>query len=580
MAVDFEETKKIAWKTIEEYFGSVQSFGSLDSTGIAGRGGDDTAFFQNAANNTIDGGVVFVPPPASGSYTVTSPIIIDQTANFKRVSFVGVGRASKIVANFAGAVFKTQSVGTSAQWYFDKLNIVNSHALGEALRLEGAIGGAIENCFLSGGLTGLNLASNSFTFLVKNCAFLGISHGGNGLISSGHTDIVNCDFVGWGTGIRGYGASVSVKGCRLEVNVTAMALGLTEAGTTSQLSRSLIGGNSLEANDIGIDIYDATGCEFAGTGMQGSANAPSGQSQIGIRVRSASGTKFSACGAGGTFDDAAIILLGGSDNAYVMDTVIATNAFGGNAKTWDVRTGLGTGDGSVTFNNCNYTPRHDDTVTYPMLQRHGMVQYLSAVSYLDGNVAGRNLRGKNIALGNGVTSKAVAFTGAHGPGASAINTLTAANTGGATLAAGTYFYLATSVTTHGESPGTAEQSATIAGADNSAVVSFFGMTADGFKRRIYRGTATGVYDGYFEHTLNSNANFTDIGQAFDGLKSPPTPGVDDTSMIEPDANYAVVLTPSWGTTTFVTSKATTGFTANFGTATPDALQTFDWVLVR
>jgi len=37
---------------------------------------------------------------------------------------------------------------------------------------------------------------------------------------------------------------------------------------------------------------------------------------------------------------------------------------------------------------------------------------------------------------------------------------------------------------------------------------------------------------------------------------------------EVDASYGVCATPSWGTTVWVTSKATTGCTINFGTAAP------------
>ncbi len=136
------------------------------------------------------------------------------------------------------------------------------------------------------------------------------------------------------------------------------------------------------------------------------------------------------------------------------------------------------------------------------------------------------------------------------------------------------------MTEHGECNAGSEKTVAVGGANNSVTCAFFGMTADGFKRRIYRGTQSGIYDGYYETALNSNANFVDVGGAFDGVKSPPSAGVDGTSMIEPDADYAVIVTPSWLTTCRVTGKATTGFTVDFGTATPDANQTFDWLIVR
>lgn len=37
---------------------------------------------------------------------------------------------------------------------------------------------------------------------------------------------------------------------------------------------------------------------------------------------------------------------------------------------------------------------------------------------------------------------------------------------------------------------------------------------------------------------------------------------------ESDLTYGVAVTPNWGTTLWVTAKAVTGFTLNFGTAAP------------
>ena len=49
--------------------------------------------------------------------------------------------------------------------------------------------------------------------------------------------------------------------------------------------------------------------------------------------------------------------------------------------------------------------------------------------------------------------------------------------------------------------------------------------------------------------------------------------------LEQDVNYGVLLTPTWGTTCWVTARSTTQFTANFGTA-PGGSDTFDWIVFR
>jgi hypothetical protein len=48
---------------------------------------------------------------------------------------------------------------------------------------------------------------------------------------------------------------------------------------------------------------------------------------------------------------------------------------------------------------------------------------------------------------------------------------------------------------------------------------------------------------------------------------------------EPDTSYGVVATPSWGTTVWVTNRAKTGFTLNFGTGAP-ANALVDWLTFR
>lgn len=51
------------------------------------------------------------------------------------------------------------------------------------------------------------------------------------------------------------------------------------------------------------------------------------------------------------------------------------------------------------------------------------------------------------------------------------------------------------------------------------------------------------------------------------------------TIAEPDASYAVLVTPSWLTTFRVTNKATTGFTVEFGTAA-GASDSIDYAILR
>lgn len=73
-------------------------------------------------------------------------------------------------------------------------------------------------------------------------------------------------------------------------------------------------------------------------------------------------------------------------------------------------------------------------------------------------------------------------------------------------------------------------------------------------------------------------NMTSLGVAATAQSGEWATIVDETGW-EPDTSYAIQVTPSWGTTVWVTAKAKGGFTINFGTAAP-ADATVDWFLVR
>jgi hypothetical protein len=548
---------------------------------------DDTPAFTKAiaALSARGGGRLFVPV---GTYKTSS--VIDLSA-LKIFELYGEGaphglaeQGSQIIGNFAGDLVRFTPPFLSVCFKISNLYLQQNSTDPDAttVHVNNFVGGTIENCFIRGrGKAGIWADKNTFTLNVRGCILVGDCFANPaciGIYSGSHTLIAGCDITVWGEGVRASGAGVDVKRCRIEVNRIGLHLGVFNDGTKFTLSSAKISGNTFEANDVGIKMVSCTACVIDGVAMFGSANAPSGQSQVGVWTQQVLCCAFSAWSVYGTFSRAAIKIQGGSGISLTADNIVAVNSFSRDATAWDVMTGLGNA-GSISFVNTNYTVRPDDTVVRGQSQRHGMFQYLSQIDYMNSNAEGKNFRGKNVLVAPAASFKRIVFTNSHSAGMAAIKSTVATTTIGASLGAGTYYYVATCVTAHGESTAVAEKIVMIDGTNNSTAMAFSANTADGFKRRVYRGTASGVYDGYWETTLNSNANFIDAGQPFDGHKSPPL-GADDTSMIEPDANYAVIVTPSWLTTCRVMDKATTGFTIEFGTPTPDAGQTVDWILVR
>ena len=110
-------------------------------------------------------------------------------------------------------------------------------------------------------------------------------------------------------------------------------------------------------------------------------------------------------------------------------------------------------------------------------------------------------------------------------------------------------------------------------------LSFGGIGARAGEQRIYRRLLTETrWQGFWQLPISAST-FSDIGQAFSGSDGPPMVSAMTPSQAETDANYEIVATASWGTTVWVTAKATTGFTLNFGTAAPNANQTVSWLLL-
>lgn len=239
---------------------------------------------------------------------------------------------------------------------------------------------------------------------------------------------------------------------------------------------------------------------------------------------------------------------------------------------------------------------------------------------LSGNgIRSNNLRGIDVAVGTGATSLDVAFPGSGITHAGAIDSSVSAPTAGAlatnTLVAGTvYRYKVGLIMEKGrgpQAPAATTPSFTYSGSNPIRInvkklmvpepdVDATGYMPYGFV--IYR-SANSTTDYTVRYTvlpttdfpsIANNMFFYDYGDKLNPavVSSITTWGFDslynaeaftglpvDESGWEPNASYAVIVTPSWSTTVSVTAKAASGFTVSFGTAAP-AGGKVDWMIVR
>jgi hypothetical protein len=188
-----------------------------------------------------------------------------------------------IVGNHAGPILR-MSGGRGP--IIDGFSLTNEHPQGGGIALSNVNGAAIRNCDIAARWRGLALGDGVFSTVLDHLSIhsAGNPPGSIGLLTGGHCQATVLDVVGWDNGIRAYGATTNITGCRLEVNRTALVLGLRGDGSNWILSSCSIAGNSFEANDVGIAIHALANSIIQGFGIQGTVNAPSGGPHYGIHV--------------------------------------------------------------------------------------------------------------------------------------------------------------------------------------------------------------------------------------------------------------------------------------------------------
>lgn len=565
-------------RTLAERFSDVLNVKDFGATGDGTT--DDTSAIQeciDAANTrgaSVGGCSVYFP---AGTYLVTSSLLTPAKAYL----LTGDGHVSKITGNFADYIIRRASeVGTpEGPITIERLHINNSNLDATAagcVRPGPGVMVTMRDLRLTG-VNGIDVPDSVFTATIENCRIVASQQPTSGTsigIHGGACNIVKCDITGFNEGLRVYGANLSMSGCRLEVNGIGLRTARDRDGNNKGFARASITGITMEANDTAMYLESITSTFIAGIGFQGSTNSPSHQSLYGIRLFSPNSCQLSSILATGSFSESCIE-LNGAMTSVAFNNVQATNT--GTWTRWDVRSQIT----NVSFEGCNFEPSGAAQTEVKRLNSKTSTVGLSAVDFVAGNKASRNMRGKGVVVTTGSTFVDVLFPPTTWTGATAaINAATPTAGGG--LADGTYYYVSSLVAESGETNVFGEKTVVLGGGNNSTTLTFFGLAAgtSKWRRRIYRGVAPGVYDGYYNHpTLNSSASFLDTGAAFDGFKSVVT----DTSSLpggpETDNDYAIMAAPAWNTAYWISNKATTGFRINFATA-PGSDSSVDWFLVR
>lgn len=414
-----------------------------------------------------------------------------------------------------------------------------------------------------------------FGLTITDCKFLGCAYGIDISTGGSYVDLRN-DIQQCAVGRRICGAGAFVNGGRMEANDVANVFGVDPAGGALALTGSLISSIELEANNVTFDLQNlncVTISDMAG-GTWGEIIEGVSNPRIGIDIGNCTDVTLRNLTPGGNYTTAAIRSRA-TNPTVTLDGVQASNDTSG-VPAWDFHSNIN----ACRFTNCNFPVFSADSVKD--LQRSVHQTGLGNIDFTVATKDAANLSG-TVTVTNGSTTAAVLFPAAEDASLTLVNSLTAQN-GGSLTALGAYHYLATLVTETGETQsGAATTASTLTGSNRTFLLSLSSHAySTKYRKRIYRGTGlTGDYQGYWDMPLNTNTtSFTDDGTIpFDGTKQPPAQGSTTLAAAEPDANYAVIVTPKWDTRVWVTSLATTGFTLNFSTG-PSGDTALGWMIHR
>lgn len=560
--------------------------GTFDIVKYGAELGHDVAPAINAAiaaaenQSSGDFSAIYVP---SGDWTINSPV----TWN-KALCIYGEGPSSRLIAGASMAtqfMFNGQS-HSAGPAIFRGLSLINTVVQSTSSPQGGCIKQitalpflTLEDCFFQSSgdcVYGLNI----FVLNAKGCKFLsapdgsGLPTAGRGIVSTvsgGSTD--TCDFQGLNVALGLAGVGHHVKGCRMEANDTVIRLGLGPDGIVYGFTGGVFEALELEANGVAVDLTNGgTECRFACFTITGEQQGPLGGVNSRYGVIQTGRNVYELVNPSGDFTRAAFQINSGP---ALFISCTASNNIG---PVWDQRAPWS----DVRFIGQGPNSRSNGS-DLPIDFAGTKTRAIGKFDNLNTMVQGVNLSGTiAVASAGAPTSIDVKFPVAHNGGEAEVSSIVE-GTGGSLVPGTTYYYFGTIVSETGETGGsiTLEHSHTMGVGKTSNTVTVFGNADDAnIRRRIYRGTASGVYGGYYEGALGQTT-FTDTGAAFTGFGNPPATGT-TTSGPEPDANYKVDVTPGWnagGVWVVPSEKLTTGFKVRWATA-PGADSSLDWLIYR
>lgn len=309
---------------------NVIDFGA-DRTGS----GDSLAAIQAAVDrastpfSSANRGIIWFEP---GTYNISGPVTFE-TATIN-LQFIGAPGAT-ITGNFADALLKrSPNSPITGVHSIENLTLTNSHASGKGIMFHSCVGGTIRNCVISASGVGIE-NYNSQATIIESCKLNGSGKNGTGILCGNATEIRSCDVTAWDIGVCHQQAGLVIAGGRYETNRTGILLGQDENGNALQTSSFIVGGMSMESNELAVVLRAAVGGTLAFSSGAGEAGIDYGlriinAEQVTVTCQCGSTLGFSVAGI--SVEDGKNLILNGCQSS-----------------TWNVASNIK----SVLFNCCD-----------------------------------------------------------------------------------------------------------------------------------------------------------------------------------------------------------------------------------
>lgn len=512
-------------------------------------GGQAPSFYQNAANLTAG---TLPDARLSGNVTVAGNVFngISQLVQTDSLGYLPALNASLLsslnASNIASGTVSDARLSTAVTLQGNAFNgasqLVKTDSLGYLPSINGSL---VTN------LTATNITSGT---LPDGRLSANVTQAGNTF--NGVSQLVQTDSLGYLPALNG-----SLVTSLTANNITSgtlpdgrLSTNVTQAGNTFNGTSQLVQTTTLGALPAlsGANLTALTATNIT------SGTLPDGRLSANVTQ------------AGNTFNGASqLVQTDGLGYLPVLNGSNLTNLAAGSVTSGtlpDGRLSANVTQAGNSFNGVNQLVRTDASGYLPVINGTNVTS-LNATNVSSGTLADGRLSG-NVALLN---AAAVSFTGNVSVGgtlgvtgaltAATINGLTVtANADGFSLSGGT---TSRSITISGGNLTVSGTSAINQNVTTSASPTFAGLFVNGGT------TLSGA-------TLTLSNNVRGISQAI--TSSASTHAV-TFATAHPDANYAVLCSPSFDTKCFVTGKTATGFTLNFSPAAGLA-DTVDWFVVR